>query len=137
MKPQDAANLARRLDERNHEVRVFIEGDRIAFAGATGGHDLDIACSSEERVVAHWEGFCECQPGARRAEVAKQVAWLNGRHHARGVTVCIEGTWVVFRAGTTVESVPLPPPESLDTGHKLCLFYKLLNNTIDSLHGSV
>ncbi len=41
-------------------LRADVVGDRIVFSGGRqGSHSIDIGVSSQARVLAHWEGYCE------------------------------------------------------------------------------
>ncbi len=63
------ADWHRRLDDADAWQRLWgprsanVVGDRIVFSGGRGGeHSLDLGCSSAERVLAHWTGYCEVTP---------------------------------------------------------------------------
>lgn len=38
----------------------WLRSDRIVFSGGKDGpHSLDVAASTPERILAHWQGYCE------------------------------------------------------------------------------
>jgi hypothetical protein len=58
-------------------VRADVEGDRIVFSGGReGSHSLAIDVSSPERVLAHWEGYCE-NNGLPRPTVGQKVLFVG------------------------------------------------------------
>ena len=62
MHTTEAAALANtlRASGNNHTIRAEIVGNEwITFVGGSHGcHSLSIPCSSKERVLAHWSGYC-------------------------------------------------------------------------------
>lgn len=49
-------------------LRAVLDGDRIVFLGGRyGEHSLAVACSSADRVIAHWRGYCEANGAAAAA----------------------------------------------------------------------
>jgi hypothetical protein len=63
MNTTQATKLAETLKKGN--LYAAVEGDRIEFlGGAFGSHGLWLSVSSEERVLAHWDGYCSAQPKA-------------------------------------------------------------------------
>jgi hypothetical protein len=50
----------RRQTRGGHRLRADVKGGRIVFSGGNRGtHSIDIGASSQARVLAHWEGYCE------------------------------------------------------------------------------
>lgn len=54
--------LTLKSDNRNLKAEFLPEEDKVVFSGSTfgnGQHALRLSVSSRERVIKHWEGFCE------------------------------------------------------------------------------
>jgi hypothetical protein len=65
-----------RVPQRNAFGRLewleAVGGSIVISGGSHGEHELDLICSSEERVIAHWRGYCEANgvtPEPTRYEV--------------------------------------------------------------------
>jgi hypothetical protein len=51
---------------------------RIVFRGGSAGeHSLDLLASSPERILAHWEGYCEAN-GLLKPNVGERVMFPSG-----------------------------------------------------------
>lgn len=72
---------AQQADPRPHRLRD--EGQVVFTGGRYGDHALNLSVSSAERIVAHWEGYCErngaraCRGIVRVRATAAQIAALQ------------------------------------------------------------
>lgn len=80
------------VDRANQKVAVvgedgrarwqYVVGGRVVFKGGKSGeHSIDISVSSPERVLAHWEGYCEAN-GMLKPEVGQLVSFPSGSARA-------------------------------------------------------
>ena len=57
---------------------AFVPGGRVVFSGGLkGDHSIDLLASSPERVLAHWEGYCEAN-GLLKPKVGQRVEFPSG-----------------------------------------------------------
>lgn len=90
--PETAQALTRKLRPEHGRVHAEVRDGRIHFVGSpTGEHSLSISASTEERVVAHWQGYAESayrrggacarreeESIAARLAVGDEVAFIRG-----------------------------------------------------------
>jgi len=88
------------------------DGDRIEFeGGAFGGHGIWLSCSSEERILAHWDGYCSGQPAAPAADaLVEYVAIVEGSYiendgWSKTRTGCVGWCLVRARKGATMREI--------------------------------
>jgi hypothetical protein len=68
------------VDENGRARWQYVVGGRIVFkGGAKGEHSLDLLASSPERILAHWEGYCEAN-GMLKPVVGQVVSFPSGSH---------------------------------------------------------
>jgi hypothetical protein len=84
MKIEEAKNVAAKLERTSGplasggrlSLRAKVEGDRIVFEGGKfGSHSLAIDVSTEERVLAHWEGYVEANGLTTAPKVGQRVSF--------------------------------------------------------------
>jgi hypothetical protein len=86
---------------------------RIVFRGGAGEHSLDVFVSSSERILAHWEGYCEAN-GLLRPNVGERVMFPSGSspdglRYGQVVKVGTKRAVVTFKykhGGTSTKAVP-------------------------------
>lgn len=62
----------------------YVTGGRIVFKGGKDGeHSLDILASSPERILAHWEGYCEAN-GLLKPTVGQSVRFPSASASSMG-----------------------------------------------------
>jgi len=78
-------DLRRQTTWGSMKLRADIEGDRIVFSGGKHGtHSLAVDVSSQARILAHWEGYCENnglpapQPGQKLSFVGNNGCVYRG-----------------------------------------------------------
>lgn len=66
-----------------HERKILvarIEGDRVVFSGGSQGqHSLALDVSSDECIIAHWDGYCENNGAA--VQTGRFVTMCDQWHH--------------------------------------------------------
>ena len=69
------------VDREGRHRRGMTRSARIVFEGGKRGpHSLDIATSSRERILSHWEGYVQSSRDARGLRVGARVLFERGKY---------------------------------------------------------
>lgn len=119
MTEEQARALAADLHDPAGLARAELDGEEIVFTGsATGDHALTWSCSAEERIRAHWRGYCDAALNAHEGErpklravpvtITRARGWIEAKHRHHPSTVgAIAALAVARTAGRVVCGVAL------------------------------
>lgn len=69
------------LDREGRPRPGMVGSARIVFEGGKRGpHSLDVATSSRERILSHWEGYVESSRDTRGLRVGSRVSFKRGKY---------------------------------------------------------
>lgn len=85
MTKQQANRLVTYLNKsaalRKQQVTAEVVGQCVVFSGPTGKHSVLYAEDSAlNRILVHWQGYCENNGEAPAPKFGRYVAWFDGRN---------------------------------------------------------
>lgn len=77
----------------------LVDSYSVVFSGGTSSHSIDLATSSRERILAHWDGYCQANGLRSRPRVDEAVGFVS-RSASKAMMGCRPGRVVAVTATT-------------------------------------